>query len=81
MKTINDFFTSPEAAFRWDVPMNALQEKLKPSRQGDKLVQWQKEGLLKCFIEPGKQRATWIISREFMEMFYGEEPKKETWEN
>lgn len=74
-KTINDFFSPSEAAHRWNIPMVALQEKMKPGRQGDKLQQWQDAGLLKYFVEPGKKRGVWILTREIMELWYGEEPK------
>lgn len=74
--TINDYMSPSEAAYRWGIPIVALQEKMKPARQGDKLIQWQKEGLLKYYVEPGKSRGVWILTREIMEMWYGPEPKK-----
>lgn len=77
MKTLDDFFSPSEAAYRWGIKIETLQEKMKPGRQGDKLQQWQNEGLLKYFAEPGKQRGVWILTREIMEMWYGEEPKNE----
>lgn len=75
-KTIDDFFSPSEAAFRWGISMNTLQEKLKPTRRSKQMERWMEEGFIKYFVEPGKKRGAWILSRDIMELWYGPEPKK-----
>ncbi len=69
---INDYMTPNEAAERWDIKIETLKERLKPSRNRnlDELIQ---KGLVKHYKPVGKQRGEWIISREFMEKYYGKE--------
>ena len=76
MRILDQVFSPSEAAYRWDVPIVALQEKMKPGRQGEKLEKWQRDGLLKYYVEPGKKRGVWILTREIMELWYGEEKRK-----
>lgn len=73
---INDYMTPNEAADRWDIKIEALKERLKPSRNKnlDELIA---EGLIKQYKPVGKVRGEWIISKDFMEKFYGKEIKKD----
>lgn len=68
--------TPNEAADRWGIKIEALKERLKPSRNKnlDELIEG---GLIKQYKPTGKQRGEWIVSRQFMEKYYGEELKKE----
>lgn len=67
--------TPNEAAYRWDVKIEALKERLKPSRNKnlDELIE---KGLIKYYRHPERARGEWILSREFMEKFYGKEKNK-----
>jgi len=69
---INDYMTINEAAYRWDVNIETLKQRLKPSRnkQLDDLI---KDGYVKYFKHPNKARGEWIISRDFMEKYYEKE--------
>ena len=69
---INDYMTPNEAADRWGIKIEALKERLKPSRNKnlDELI---KDGLIKQYKPIGKQRGEWILSRDFMEKYYGKE--------
>lgn len=71
-KEIDNYMSVSEAAYRWGISIETLKERLKPSRNKnlDELI---KSGLVKYFKHPKKQRGEWIISREFMEKYYGEE--------
>lgn len=73
-KEIDNYMTVSEAAYRWEVSENTLKQRLKPYRH-KKLDELINSGLLKYFKHPERKRREWIISREFMEMYYGEEKK------
>lgn len=74
--TINDYMTPNEAADRWGIKIETLKERLKPSRNKnlDELIA---EGLIKHYKPEGKARGEWIISKDFMERFYGKEINKD----
>lgn len=73
---INDYMTINEAAYRWDIKIERLKERLKPSRNKglEELIEC---GIIKHFKHPDKARGEWILSKEFMEKYYGKENKKE----
>lgn len=72
---INDYMTPNEASYRWGVNIEAIKERLKPSRNKnlDELIN---QGLVKFFKHPDKARGEWIVTREFMEKYYGKEKEK-----
>lgn len=70
---IDNYMTPNEAAYRWGVKIEALKEKLKPSRNRKEIDQMVNDGLIKYFVEPGKKNRSWIISIDAMEKWY---PKK-----
>ncbi|WP_217588718.1 helix-turn-helix domain-containing protein [Lentibacillus saliphilus] len=71
---INDYMTPNEASFRWGISHEALKEKLKPSRNKEQIEDLKNKGLIKSFKKPDAVRNEWIISKEVMELWYGEEP-------
>lgn len=73
---INNYMTPNEAADRWGVKIETLKERLKPSRN-KKIDDMIAGGLVKYYKHPNKARGEWIISKEFMEEFYGKENKKD----
>lgn len=68
-KEINNYMTPNEAAYRYGVKIEALKERLKPSRNKN-LDQFIDDGLIKYFKHPEKARGEWIVSSEFMEKYY-----------
>jgi len=74
-KTIDDYMTVKEAAFRWGVEARTLRERLNAKRR-PAVMEEMEQGLLKYFKSPEAKYGDWIISREAMEKWYGEEPKK-----
>lgn len=70
---IDDYMTINEAAYRWDININTLKQRLKPSRNAEQIEQLKKKGLIKSFKRPDAQRNEWIISRGAMELWYGKE--------
>lgn len=73
MKDIDNYMTVHEAAHKYNVNLNTLKEKLKPSRNKDQIESMVEDGLIKYFIEPGKKNRSWIISTAAMEKWF---PKK-----
>lgn len=76
MKEIDKYMTPAEAAYRWDIKIERLKEKLKPSRNNDQIEEMVKKGLIKYFIEPGKRNRSWIISADAMKKWYPKESEK-----
>lgn len=70
MKEIDNYMTPNEAAHRWGVKLEALKERLKPSRNNEQIEEMVEEGLIKYFIEPGKKNRSWIISTAAMKKWY-----------
>lgn len=73
--SIDDYMTVNEAAYRWNINVETLKERLKPSRNKnlDELIN---QGFVKYFKHPDKARGEWIVTREFMEKYYGKEKEK-----
>lgn len=75
-RTIDDYMTVKEAAYRWGVELRTLRERLNGKRRPDALKEELEHGLLKYFKAPDAKYGDWIISREAMEKWYGPEPEK-----
>lgn len=72
MKSIDNYMTVSEAAYRYGKSIETVKNKLKPSIKGnagvvDKML---KEGLIKYFQKPNGQRKEWIISAKAMEIWF-----------
>lgn len=76
MKEIDNYMTPAEAAYRWGVSLEAVKERLKPSRKSENLEEMINAGLIKHFKKPGARSGAWIISRDAMENWYGPEEKQ-----
>lgn len=73
---INKYMTPNEASYRWDINLETLKERLKPSRNKNQIEDLKKKGLIKSFKRPDAIRNEWIITVNAMELWYGKEPKK-----
>lgn len=73
---INNYMSPTEAAYRWNLPVKTVREKLNADRRPIALEQEIKDGLIKGFTLPEGKSTTWIISVRAMEKWYGPEPKK-----
>ncbi|GGH83492.1 hypothetical protein JOD43_002103 [Pullulanibacillus pueri] len=72
MKEIDKYMTPSEATQKWDLPQDAIKNKLKPSIVGeDTLNEMIASGLIKYFQKPDGQRKEWIVSAEAMEKWFG----------
>lgn len=72
MKEIDKYMTVAEAAERYNVPIDTIQNYLKPSvpstwAKTEKMIE---EGLLKYFQKPTGKRREWIISDKAMEIWF-----------
>lgn len=75
-KTIDDYMTVKEAAYRWGVELRTLRERLNAKRRPNAIKEEIERGLIKYFKAPDSKYGDWIISCEAMEKWYGKEPKK-----
>ena len=75
-RTIDNYMTVKEAAYRWDVELRTLRERLNGKRRPNAIKEEIDRGLIKYFKTPDAKHGEWIISREAMEKWYGKEPKK-----
>lgn len=76
MKEIDKYMTPAEAAYRYDISINTIKERLKPSRNSEQIDEMVKEGLIKFFVEPGKVNRSWIITSDAMEKWFPKINKK-----
>lgn len=61
--TLDQVLTMSEAAERYDINLDTLKSRLKPSLAGqDRLDQWQKQGIIK------KSGKTWLITEDFLKI-------------
>lgn len=69
---INDYMTVNEAVYRWGASPESVKQRLKPSRNKslDQLID---SGLVKYFKHPERTRGEWILTKYFMEKYYGKE--------
>ena len=72
MAKIDDFMTVSEAAYRWNIPLETVKNRLKPSVNKD-LNKMIDEGLVKYFQKPNSRMKSWIISKQAMEIWFGEQ--------
>lgn len=70
--SIDDYMTVNEAIYRWSASPESVKQRLKPSRNKslDQLID---SGLVKYFKQPGRTRGEWILTKDFMEEYYGKE--------
>ena len=72
MNEIQNYMTVKEAAYRWDIEVRRLREKLninrRPALQADL-----DNGLVKYFKVPDAKNGDWIITAEAMTSWYGPE--------
>lgn len=65
MHTIDNFMTVGEAAERYQVSIDMIKNRLKPSKVGQKQIdEWIEKGLIRL------SKRTWIISKDFMDMHF-----------
>ncbi|MFJ7954187.1 hypothetical protein ACIQZG_22045 [Lysinibacillus sp. NPDC096418] len=65
MTDINNYMVLSEAAERYDVSLDMIKNRLKPSKVGQEQIdQWVSEGLIRL------SGRTWIISTDFMKMHF-----------
>lgn len=74
-KTIDDYMTVKEAAYRWGVELRTLRERLNAKRRPVVLEEIEC-GLIKYFKAPDSKYGDWIISKQAMQKWYGQEPEK-----
>lgn len=74
MKTINDYMTIKEAAYRWNIKTRTLLEKLNIKRR-PALQKDLDNGIVKHFKSPDAKNGDWIISTDAMKIWYGNEPQ------
>lgn len=74
---IDNYMTVAEAAYRWNLQDNTLKKRIKPSTRDEQAIQgYLDKGLLKYFKKPGAIRGEWILTRQLMEEWYGDEVKR-----
>lgn len=71
MAKIDDFMTVSEAAYRWNIPLETVKNKLKPSVNKD-LNKMIDDGLVKYFQKPNSRMKSWIISKQAMKIWFVE---------
>ena len=71
---IKDYMSPAEAAYRWDLSINTLRQRLNINRHPS-LKEDINENLVKGFTLPEGKSITWIISVKAMEKWYGPEPE------
>lgn len=73
---IDKYMTINEAAQRWNISVETIKNKLKPSITDQKDIDsWIKRGLIKPFTKKGGTNKVWIISIYFMELHFGDEKR------
>lgn len=77
MNEIEKYMTINEAAERWNVNIETIKAKLKPSVTSENDINhWIERGLIKPYVKPGGKNKLWIISIYFMMLHFGDEYKK-----
>lgn len=77
MKDIDKYMTVNEAADRFDIPVETIKSRLKPSiksfsKQVNQLIE---DGLIKYYIKSDGKRKEWIISVDAMEIWFPRKTK------
>lgn len=73
---INNYMTPNEAAYRYNIKIERMKEKLRPSRNEQEIETMVKEGIIKYFVEPGKKNRSWIVTDAAMKKWFPKENKK-----
>ncbi|MES5957511.1 DNA-binding protein [Bacillus fungorum] len=78
MKEIDKYMTVNEAAERFDIPVETIKNRLKPSIKSfnSQLEQMIEEGLIKYFLKAEGKRKEWIISEEAMRIWFFQKGEK-----
>lgn len=73
MKEIDNYMTVGEAAHHWNLPIETVKNKLKPSIKGVKeaIEMMDEEGLIKYSKHPDSKQGVWIITQQAMEKWFG----------
>lgn len=77
MKEIDKYMTVNEAAERFNIPVDTIKSRLKPSiksfnKQTEQMLE---DGLIKYYMKSGGQRKEWIISEDAMEIWFSQKRK------
>ncbi|MDA1920650.1 DNA-binding protein [Bacillus cereus group sp. BcHK140] len=72
MKEIDKYMTVNEAAERFNIPVETIKNRLKPSiksfnSQLEKMIE---EGLIKYYLKTDGKRKEWIISEDAMKIWF-----------
>lgn len=73
---IDNYMTPNEASYRWGINTETVKNKLKISLNKKEIEEMESLGLIKSFIEPGKKNRSWIITRNAMEIWFGEKTEE-----
>lgn len=68
--TIDDFMFISEAAERFGVSFNVVNERIKHAKKMDRVHDLITEGLLKHYIPPGSDKGHWLIARQLMDEWF-----------
>ncbi|HHB2044596.1 DNA-binding protein [Bacillus cereus] len=71
-KEIDKYMTVPEAAERFNIPVETIKSRLKPSIKNfkEQLVPMIQEGLIKSYLKKDGKRKEWIISEDAMKKWF-----------
>ncbi|MDZ5480402.1 DNA-binding protein [Bacillus thuringiensis] len=74
MKEIDKYMTVNEAAERFNIPVETIKNRLKPSIKSfsAQLEQMIEEGLIKSYLKKDGKRKEWIISVDAMNIWFPE---------
>lgn len=72
MKEIDKYMTVNEAAERFNIPVETIKNRLKPSIKSfsAQLEQMIEEGLIKSYLKKDGKRKEWIISEDAMKIWF-----------
>lgn len=73
-KDIDNYMSVKEAAYRYDININTLKEKLKgrTKKAEENLAFLTSKGWIKYSTVPGDKMGTWIITTYAMDFWFGE---------
>lgn len=71
-KEIDKYMTVPEAAERFNIPVETIKSRLKPSIKNfkEQLVPMIQEGLIKSYLKKDGKRKEWIITEDAMKKWF-----------
>lgn len=72
MKEIDKYMTVNEASKRFNIPVETIKNRLKPSIKSfnSQLEQMIEEGLVKYYLKEDGKRKEWIISTDAMDIWF-----------